>query len=82
MSDWQPIETAPKDGTQIVLAIFFSTDNIELTEPGYQCGAWRDGKFQVEIGFALAGVASLGVSFECPWTHWMPLPTPPEQEGE
>ena len=82
MSEWRPIETAPRDGTQIILAIFHSVDGVDLPEPGYQCGAWRGGKFTVEIGITLENIGGLGISFECPFTHWMPLPPPPEQEAD
>ena len=63
MSEWQPIETAPKDGTFLV----YMPDEIEH---------WRvmpmhmnDGK-RFTIGHHLAFDSK-------PVTHWMPLPPPP-----
>lgn len=66
-SDWQPIETAPMDGTELLLS-GPSWNGMKPDEPPYfavglwQSGAWREG----EDGSRL-------------WspTHWMPLPEPP-----
>lgn len=70
MTDWQPIETAPRNGTRVLLG------RVGCVEPGawdptYRCrrdaapGAWRgdDG----------------GGPEDDTWpTHWMPLPEPPK----
>ena len=76
MSDWQPIETAPRDGTWILLAggsIKYSWEGDtaphavvaqfthELAVSRWQF-AWYDGGYYGE--------------YEDP-THWMPLPEPP-----
>lgn len=64
MSEWQPIETAPKDGTQFL----FNAPDLECGSSigqiinGVVCSSW-DGK-------------PLGVWVTKP-THWMPLPDPP-----
>lgn len=74
-ANWQPIETAPKDGTAVILWV-----------PGvYQCvriGSFRSDDFREKDGplwlendhddFS-TGYASTPL---CP-THWMPLPSPP-----
>ena len=80
MTDWQPIETAPRDGTWILLtggSIEYSWDGdsqpaavvgqyaIALTTERWQF-AWYDGGYYGE--------------YVDP-THWMPLPEPPG-EGE
>lgn len=73
--DWQPIESAPKDGTQFVML-----DNAVKTAT---VGHWMADVAWINEG-ALAGQA---LAKPC-WfplatpTHWMPLPPPPaEQQG-
>lgn len=65
MSEWQPIETAPKDGTRI-LAI--------APPDGHQIVAWGQSKRRANwrINFE-TGPAWWGAP-----THWIPLPAPPE----
>ena len=76
MSEWQPIETAPKDGT----AILASGVNLG-TGPGrhYAVCSWEhcaeprpedwSGWYETD-----------GDGGPYPWlTHWMPLPAPPGQ---
>lgn len=65
MSEWQPIETAPKDQR---LLLFFPTAGMVAT--GYWAifdEAWQGEPFTEE-------------DRPLP-THWMPLPELPEQEG-
>jgi hypothetical protein len=65
---WQPIETAPKDGTLILLA------NIEdIHDPWVVCGQWNKGAGWYNQ-FACAGNGDCKIRP----THWMPLPPPPE----
>lgn len=65
---WQPIETAPKDGSRIVVGY------------GRQSGFPMQIVFYNRIhGFwSHYGNAELGL--EANATHWMPLPQPPEAE--
>ena len=70
MSEWQPIETAPKDGTRVVL---FQPKN---DGKGYiACASWDSYWQWVERGAdyatELTGVGELHP------THWQPLPEPP-----
>lgn len=67
MSEWQPIETAPKDGTRF-LAFWPSTNppNVNSTI----VTTWW-GMYTWETAFITAGDDDLP-------THWMPLPSPPE----
>lgn len=62
MSDWQPIETAPKDGTEMV-----------LWDGGPTFGVWRP----AISGFydCVGGDPNDPEPFSP--THWMPLPSPP-----
>lgn len=61
--DWQPIETAPRDGTQILIVSRYR-------QLGIMIGRWaeRNGRW------AFAEVVGRNVDP----THWMPLPPPPE----
>lgn len=62
MSEWQPIETAPKDGRKLL-----------MWHPGMALGAlvlfWMDGYWREPAN-------SLGLKTTP--THWMPLPDPPK----
>ncbi len=64
--DWQPIATAPKDETQIL--IWWEGD--EFMNIGY----WEDGKHG-------GWHSTEGERFESP-THWQPLPAPPETTAD
>jgi hypothetical protein len=69
MTKWQPIETAPLDGTRILLAMHpdLSVDRVQIgyaAETALWGLCWRfDGEYTVE---APAGA-----------THWMSLPEHP-----
>ena len=62
---WQPIETAPRDGTQILGSWGWSDYNKEhvCDRTYYADGEWRDPD-------------DSDYPFSAP-THWMPLPAPP-----
>jgi len=74
VSDWQPIETAPKDKDVEVL-LRWNDDVIRIGK------RWADlpGAFKVMVDFGdcYAGVYS-PKDYEP--THWMPLPPPPKTE--
>lgn len=69
MSEWQPIETAPKTGVVVILghpgsasetAAWYGDGNV----PGwYSEDSWKS-QFNSWVAF--------------PPTHWMPLPEPPK----
>ena len=65
MSEWQPIETAPKDGTEI----------LTIRSNGYIRNArWYDNPFgRKDTVIDCADGKWWSV------THWMPLPVPPVQ---
>lgn len=76
MSKWQPIETAPKDGT--IFDVWLG--DADASDVGYYCTAgtrrstgwsWRSGKFR-----PCGGLGVIVPTFVIP-THWMPLPDPP-----
>jgi hypothetical protein len=77
MSEWQPIETAPRDGTWIIVAgtskvdpdynVLFSEygdDAVGMSIAKWDARQWRD---QWDDYYGP----------DCP-THWMPLPEPPK----
>jgi len=83
--DWLPIETAPKDGTEILL---YRGDG------GVLLGRWiAPDAFLTESelsALVLGGVDTdeedwfgadfvSGYRFDEPPTHWMPLPAPPQE---
>lgn len=66
MSEWQPIETAPKDGTPIIGAIRGSVAYVCW----FQEDAW--------VFWESDGRPNLPVRMAFSPTHWMPLPEPPK----
>jgi hypothetical protein len=65
---WQPIETAPKDGTRIVAL----SNKKGLGLPSFihwDDGAWCGMTYEDEKRLVIYDP-----------THWMPLPTPPTEE--
>lgn len=61
MSDWQPISTAPRDGSWLLLA--HTNGRIMI---GY---VYPSGKLGDDIQI-----------FDEPFSHWMPLPEPPQNK--
>ena len=73
MSEWQPIETVPKDGRQVLLWVVhpnaqFSADPIADGWAGACVGYWTDHNNGGFVWNGLAGAIK----------YWMPLPAPPE----
>ena len=66
MREWQSIETAPKDGTNVVLYFANSKGGVIASMVN---GAWR-------LSANGTGFALDTERYEP--THWMPLPDPPE----
>ena len=77
MSEWQPIETAPKDGT-IIDVWLGEADRSDVefycTTGTRRSAGWcfKNGKFR-----PLGGLEPAMPVFVIP-THWMPLPDPPQ----
>lgn len=84
MSEWMPIETAPKDGTRILL--FCNRVWDEYHNPA-RSGHWFSEVKAVkdEVAYRVNGWWLDGFDHPfneppfCP-THWMPLPNPPKDE--
>lgn len=80
---WQPIDTAPRDGTEvIVMHCTYYGDGISPTIDGpftaaFQNGEWRsswDGSEVIEY----MDWGGTDYKYIMAPTHWMPLPTPPK----
>lgn len=79
--EWQPIETAPKDGTKIIgTADFIDSycvaheivNSINIPR-WFQYGYWGEGKWKLILN------DEYYPEYHLP-THWKPLPTPPKKE--
>ena len=68
-STWQPIETAPKDGTRVLLWNGYRRAIGWYSHYEDSSSGWHR---QTLIG------EPLGLRDIAPETHWMPLPGPPE----
>lgn len=66
MSEWLPIETAPKDGTQIL-----AFARAKLSGDFFGVTQWADAEP------AFNSVAGWFWEYAIRPTHWMPLPDPP-----
>jgi hypothetical protein len=62
-ADWQLIETAPKDGEDVLLCQDYGDGTFEMV-----VGAWSDATDEWRSG----------EPFPHKPTHWMPLPEPPD----
>lgn len=65
MSDWQPIETAPLDGSPVLAVWMFDPLNNEAGSETHEVVRWFSGYWDAN-----------GESRPTP-THWMPLPEAP-----
>ncbi len=89
---WEPIETAPQDGTLLLLWLKeepYGRCGYELPEEAknWTLGFWvHRGWKSIEtedaggMGGELTGWMADYVCLDCKPTHWMPLPTPPNKE--
>ncbi len=75
--DWQPIETAPRDGT-FILAIVAPNDSRHL---GHQSGRAfvirHEGVTVSGFDRGWAVYPGFGGASDCDFSHWIPLPPPP-----
>lgn len=83
---WQPIETAPKDGTHIFLCIpdwdYEQTPKVPtqvVTEGWWDPEMYPNGEWRV-VTLPSHGCDCCSFSNQEP-THWMPLPPKPEKQN-
>ena len=70
---WQPIETAPRDGTRVLLAAFHSSDSVML---GVFQSADSDDPDDVD-----GWDTDQGWWPDTDFTHWQPLLDPPKEKA-
>jgi hypothetical protein len=68
---WQPIETAPKDGTVVIVRGFYDADG-KLFMKAAAAAQYGKRWMMDNHGY--------GYTVSCYPTHWMPLPNPPKGE--
>lgn len=89
MTEWQPIETAPRDGTLILLhrsdgSISPFEDNTVVVGR-WISGPWQDGsesKFVFGSHYYVDNDNRKTTFHIATATHWMPLPPPPKKGDE
>lgn len=96
MSEWQPIDTAPKDGTVIILGAVAQEYQGQPVDPRATVGHWTTDEECRELVGDCGGECRCpeyiyhdpswiswdgGFTAENPPTHWQPLPSPPEPDA-
>lgn len=89
MSEWQPIESAPRDGTHILIRIEWEPEFDYGWPAGQKLSVFEalfhDGDWITVISDNDFGVASDPSFTATPArllpTHWQPLPLPPADDG-
>ena len=81
--DWQPIETAPKDGAAIILCWAIDDDGhpIDWTEDPKTAGVFVQvaSFWEGENDWIVYCDLTIDPRLHFDPTHWMPLPKPPVQ---
>lgn len=79
MSEWQPIETAPKDGTEVLVGVDIATVWIVRNASFVREDDWvpRGGCGDGWWAYNNSVTQEMLEGIYEP-THWMPLPEPPE----
>lgn len=75
MSGWQPIETAPKDGSEILVYGGHYDSDLNSKPDEEESGVSHVWASKSEA-FSICGSCYYGAYILNP-THWMPLPPPP-----
>ena len=75
-AEWQPIETAPKDGRHMLLC-----DGARVSFGGWLTDIDQGAEYEGQIGMAGWWAVDLGPNIYRP-THWMPLPAAPQPQEQ
>jgi len=75
--EWQPIETAPRDGTR-VLAFAWGASGGPL-DAFYGVAGWAVADPDVNPGIPVEELSLWWWEYRIRPTHWMPLPEPPRR---
>ena len=70
--DWRTIESAPKDGTPVILYVPWRLSIGKITVAAFLDNQWHITQ-RIQHGERIQG----GVTIPVPATHWMPLPERP-----
>jgi hypothetical protein len=70
---WRPIETAPRDGTEVLVARKYANGNVAYAVAAWFTDQWRDA--------GLTGWGGMEGQDNQP-SYWMPLPPPPPATPE
>lgn len=81
MNEWQPIETAPKDGQYIIAGRFRNGDELCWVKHSRWMAAQEIAEFEGgdEEDYEAAWADGEDAGEPCYPTHWMPLPAPPQE---
>ena len=76
MTKWQPIETAPKDGTYVLLG---NADGVWIASYSaqFQSGYKPDNPW-ISLMLNHRHIEKVNRNYSGVPTHWIPLPTPPK----
>ena len=73
MGEWKTIDSAPKDGTSILLWCPYADKSGTIVVGEFWVRAWASSDWKIDY--------STMVILDAPDpTHWMPLPEPPEAD--
>lgn len=81
---WRPIETAPKDGTAVLLGGRWKPFDIlkggEWHQQIFRWGSYSSANDAESEWWSDAHIGVRSDHWNVEWTHWMPLPEPPEDK--
>lgn len=79
LTQWQPIETAPRKGKYIIFGGKFDSDRSQIDGVKHEdttiCSYIPQSNPEVDSPYRIYGEESIGIKNP---THWMPLPTSPK----
>ena len=81
VAQWQPIETAPRDGTKILLYGQWQGEINGMRNDVVAVGAWGGGRSDRGKSGWWDIINTDGYACWIYATHWMPLPAPPNKES-